>query len=230
MARTDAVLTHSTVEADLLGEALPEVPAYHFPLIHDPEPTPSEFDQRIGVGFIGGFGHPPNSDGVDWFLDAIWPLVRAQKPDTRFVLAGSKMPERYKALHGQDGIDVLGFVESLPGFFDQIKLSVAPLRFGAGAKGKVAASLAYGTPCVTTPIGAEGMGVQAGQDIEVAETAEDLAAQIVRLLDDEDHWKTRRDAGLAFAQNHTSRAVVRQRLQTMLDGFESKTGLAKSAE
>ena len=228
--QVDAVLPHSTLEVEMLERDVPQTPAYLLPLIHDPEPTPSSFAERAGVGFIGGYGHPPNTDAVEWFVEAVWPLVRAQIPQARFALAGSKMPDHLKALNGQDGIEVLGFVESLTDFFDGIRVSVAPLRFGAGAKGKVAASLAYGTPCVTTPIGSEGMGMTAGRDIDVCETPEAIAETIIKLMTDEVAWQTRREAGLAFADHHTSRQVVRDRLESMLKAFAGDSALAKSAE
>lgn len=82
------------------------------------------------------------------------------------------MPDRYRKLDGRDGISVLGFVESLPDFFNRIRVSVVPLRVGAGAKGKVAASLAAGVPCVATPVGVEGMQLAADREIAVAETAD----------------------------------------------------------
>ncbi|MEO1039953.1 MAG: glycosyltransferase [Pseudomonadota bacterium] len=229
MRAADLVLTHSTAERDILADALPGEPVMHLPLIHDPEPTPADFAERAGIGFIGGFGHPPNADAVDWFLTAVWPKVRAALPDARFVLAGSKMPDRYTALDGKDGIEVLGFVERLEDFFNRVRLTVAPLRFGAGAKGKVAASLAMAAPCVATPIAAEGMGLEAGRDIAVAESAEALAEALVELYSDEARWRAMREAGLKFAEAQTSRAVVRRRMNEMLSalGLDAEPNVMK---
>ncbi|WP_440958858.1 glycosyltransferase [Oceanicaulis sp. LC35] len=212
----DAVLPHSDVEIDLLKAETPQTASFKLPLIHDPAPLATGFHGRAGVGFIGGFGHPPNADAVDWLLAEIWPKVRAQKPDARFVLAGSKMPDRFKSLNGRDGIEVLGFVESIEDFFGTVRASVAPLRYGAGAKGKVAASLALGTPCVTTSVGAEGMGLTSGVDVLVSDDSDGLARHILAMLDDENRWNELRQAGLDFARRETSREVVRARLSGML--------------
>jgi GT2 family glycosyltransferase/glycosyltransferase involved in cell wall biosynthesis len=212
----DAVLPHSTLELELLASEAPETPAFHLPLIHDPEPTPAAFSDRAEVGFIGGYGHPPNVDAVDWFLESIWPHVRAAQPDARFLLAGSKMPDRFKAMHGRDGVEVLGFVETLSDFFNGVKITVAPLRYGAGAKGKVAASLAMGVPCVSTSIGEEGMGLSAGNDLLVADEPQAFAEAVADLISNEARWNELREAGLAFADRATSRAVVRRQVQTMI--------------
>ncbi|WP_022700436.1 glycosyltransferase [Oceanicaulis alexandrii] len=212
----DAVLPHSDTEIALLDEEAPETPAFKLPLIYDPEPIAAGFHRREGIGFLGGFGHPPNVDAVDWFLSDVWPEVRAQKPDARFVLAGSKMPDRFKALDGKNGVKVLGFVETVDIFFSEVRASVAPLRYGAGAKGKVAASLALGTPCITTPIGAEGMGLTPGVDVLVSEDAKGFVRHILAMLDDENRWNDVRQAGVEFARRETSREVVRARLSDML--------------
>ncbi|WP_421860372.1 glycosyltransferase [Oceanicaulis sp.] len=212
----DVVLPHSDAEIALLDEEAPQTPAFKLPLIFDPEPIPAGFHRRDGIGFLGGFGHPPNVDAVDWFLSEIWPEVRAQKPDARFVLAGSKMPDRFKALDGKAGVKVLGFVETVDEFFGQIRASVAPLRYGAGAKGKVAASLALGTPCVSTMIGAEGMGLTPGVDVLVSDDPKGFARHILAMLEDENRWNDVRQAGVEFARRETSREVVRARLSDML--------------
>ena len=216
MGTVDLVLAHSTVEIDILGKSLGAQCVHHLPLIHDPEPTPASFSQRSGIGFLGGYGHPPNVDAVDWFVAKIWPLVRAECPEATFLIAGSKMPKRFKSLHGKRGIEVLGFIESLPDYFNSIRLSIAPLRFGAGAKGKVAASLAMGIPCVATDIAAEGMGLDAGQNILIGDSAEAFAAHVAKLYQDEAGWGALRSAGLAFAETSTSRKVVRNRIESML--------------
>ncbi|MEA1943259.1 MAG: glycosyltransferase [Pseudomonadota bacterium] len=215
MAAVDLVLTHSTVERDILAEALGPEKVMLLPLIHDAAPTPAAFSERRSIGFLGGFAHPPNVDAVDWFLDEVWPRVREVDDTAEFALAGSKMPDRFRKLHGRDGITVLGFVESLEAYFNAIRVSVVPLRVGAGAKGKVAASLAAGVPCVSTPVGVEGMQLAANREIAVAETAEALAAQILQVFEDEAAWRRYRDHGLAYADRVTSRRALREQIGEM---------------
>lgn len=217
MAAVDLVLTHSTVELEILQAALGADKVMLLPLIHDAEPTPAGFAERRSIGFLGGFGHPPNVDAVDWFLDEVWPRVRAVDDKAEFALAGSKMPDRYKRLDGRDGISVLGFVESLPDYFNRIRLSVVPLRVGAGAKGKVAASLAAGVPCVSTSVGVEGMQLEAGREVAVADTADALAAQILQVFEDETEWLRYREQGLAYADRVTSRRALRAQILAMTE-------------
>ncbi|MEP3071931.1 glycosyltransferase [Maricaulis sp.] len=225
MAAVDLVLTHSTVELEILQAALGADKVMLLPLIHDAEPTPAGFAERRSIGFLGGFGHPPNVDAVNWFLDEVWPRVRAVDDKAEFALAGSKMPDRYKRLDGRDGISVLGFVESLPDYFNRIRLSVVPLRVGAGAKGKVAASLAAGVPCVSTSVGVEGMQLEAGREIAVADTAEALAAQILQVFEDEAEWRRYREQGLAYADRITSRRALRAQILAMTE----RLGMARSS-
>jgi len=215
MAAVDLVLTHSTVERDILAEALGAEKVMLLPLIHDAAPTPAAFSERRSIGFIGGFAHPPNVDAVDWFVEEVWPRVREVDDQAEFALAGSKMPERFRKLDGRDGISVLGFVESLEEYFNAIRVSVVPLRVGAGAKGKVAASLAAGVPCVSTPVGVEGMQLAANREIAVADTADALAAQILQVFEDEAAWRRYRDHGLAYADRVTSRRALREQIGEM---------------
>lgn len=217
MAAVDAVLPHSRVEIDLLKDALPGARTHLLPLVHDPAPTPAPFDERVEVGFIGGFGHPPNADGLAWFMDAVWPIVRREAPDARLVIAGSKMPDSVKKLDGKHGVEVLGFVDQLEDLFNRVRLTIAPLRFGAGAKGKVAASVAFGVPCVSTSVGVEGMGLTPEAECKVADTPEAFAAAILELSSDPYRWTAMRSAGLVFAETHTSRRVVREQISALLD-------------
>jgi SAM-dependent methyltransferase len=99
---------------------------------------------------------------------------------------------------------VRGFVPDLGALLDGVRLTVAPLRYGAGIKGKIATSLSHGVPCVTTPLGAEGMGLEHGRDVLVAESTEALAAAIVRVYHDQGLWESLSKNGLAFVREHYS--------------------------
>src|SRR5690606_33841084 len=113
-----------------------------------PQPMTVPFEARKDILFLGGFGHQPNVDAVKYFVREIWPMVCSRNPAMRFIIAGSDVPADLRALDGTDGIEVVGFVRDLGTIFDRVRLSVAPLRFGAGAKGKVAVSLAHGVPAI----------------------------------------------------------------------------------
>jgi GT2 family glycosyltransferase len=216
IASSDVTLVHSDHEQALLRQAAPGKDIVLFPLIHEPAETIAPLDHRDGICFVGGFRHPPNADGIRWFVDAVWPLVRASAPQARLYVAGSHMPAEVRALAAVPGVTICGFIENLDAFLDQRRVSVAPLRYGAGAKGKVAGSLARGVPTVCTSIAAEGMGLQAGVNVLVGDTPQALAAHILVLLDDEAQWRRFSAAGLAYARAMTSRASAHQRMAGLL--------------
>jgi GT2 family glycosyltransferase len=213
----DVALVHSTYELELLQQALPGTTVDLFPLIHDPVEYVVPLPEREGVCFVGGFRHPPNADGIRWFVETTWPLVRAVVPDARLYIVGSHMPPDIRDLEGRLGVHAVGFVDDLERFLARRRLSVAPLRYGAGAKGKVAGSLAQGVPVVSTPIGAEGMQLSPGENVLVGGTPEELAGHVVTLLTDDHAWDRMSEAGIVYARDVTSRAMARQRLRSILD-------------
>mgnify|MGYP001744139759 FL=1 len=134
---------------------------------------------------MGGFAHPPNLDAVLWFLKEVFPKIRAEEP-VNFYVAGSKVPEELKALHSpENGIHILGFVsdERLRELYENCRLVVVPLRYGAGVKGKVIEALYYGAPVLTTSIGAE--GIPAAETVmEIEDSAPRFAEAALRLYRD----------------------------------------------
>jgi len=195
MRAADATIVTSDHERDLL---LPEIDPAKLVLLRwitRPLPVPQGFAGRRDICFVGNFRHPPNLDGVQWFLAEVFPLVRAVLPGLRLKLAGSDMPPALRDL-AADGVDVLGWVADLAGLFGQMRLSVAPLRFGAGFKGKVATSLAHGLPVVGSSISLEGTGLADGDGVAVADAPADFAAAIVRLHEDAALWQAQSARGL----------------------------------
>lgn len=136
-----------------------------------------------GFSILGNFSHAPNSDAALWLAEEIMPLVWRQRPDIRCVIAGADIPEQIRQL-AAPSIEVIGHVPDCGALFDKVRLSIAPLRFGAGVKGKILDSLGAGVPCVMTPIAAEGMELPRDFTDATGETAEALAALIISLHDD----------------------------------------------
>jgi len=217
VGRVDVALVHSDYERTLLREALPDREIALFPLVQDPAGTIAPLAGRDGVCFVGGFRHPPNADAIRWFVETTWPRVLAAVPDARLDIVGSHMPADIRALGELPGVRAVGFVEDLEGFLARRRLTIAPLRYGAGAKGKVAASLAQGVPAVCTPVAAEGMLLSPGEDVLVGETPEALADHVIALLRDDALWQRLSAAGLDYARRVTSRDSARERLRALLD-------------
>lgn len=158
-----------------------------------------DYEASSNIMFVGGFNHPPNLDGVRWFLEEIFPRVLSEIPDIKIHIAGSHMPEALRSL-ASDNVVIHGFVsdKELEDLYRSTVLSVVPLRFGAGVKGKVLEGMYQGTPVVTTTIGAEGIA-NGSEAITIVDSSEDFAEAIVALY---------RDRGLVKRLAEKSRDLV----------------------
>jgi hypothetical protein len=197
---------------DLVPEAVVETLPNVFPVPAGDRPGPAG---RHGLLFVGGFWHLPNGDAVLWFVEHVWPLIRARAPGVVFRIAGADPTPEVLALGRLPGIEVLGQIGDLMPLFDAARVFVAPLRFGAGMKGKVGQSLINGLPVVATPIGAEGMSLVDGEHLLVAETAEAFAEAVLSLLRDDALWCGLQADGRALIEATLSEAVVARRLETL---------------
>lgn len=221
ISRCDLNLVHSLAEQELLQADAPDAPCVLFPLVHDPVDVCAPLSGRDGVCFVGGYRHPPNADGIVWFVENIWPMVLARDPSHRLYIAGSSMTDEVKALALHPNVEVVGFVEDLEGFLAQRRVAIAPLRFGAGAKGKVAVSLANGLPVVSTPVGAEGMQLEAGLNVLLADSEQDFAAALLEALGDDARWQALSREGIRYAAEVTSRASASRRVGEILGRLAS---------
>jgi GT2 family glycosyltransferase len=197
---SDASIVHSTAEFDLIRPELPDAKLHVYPLIMDVQGTSKTFSERRDIVFVGGYQHAPNVDAVQYFVAKIMPLLRQQLPSVRFYAVGSKPPAEIKALASDDVI-IAGFIEDLAPLLDKMRVSVAPLRYGAGIKGKIGSAMAAGLPVVATTLAAEGMSLTDGENILVADGAEQFAEAIVRLYQNELLWKEISKNGVNFADN-----------------------------
>ena len=146
-----------------------------------------KFEERKGLIFIGSFVHHPNEDGILWFVNEIMPLVWKVDPDIEITLLGAN-PTQNILLLSSDRVFVKGYIHDVSDYFESAKVFVAPLRYGAGMKGKIGHSLEYGLPVVTTDIGAEGMGLIDGENALIANTEEEFAEAILALYKNKDTW------------------------------------------
>lgn len=203
----DATVVHSSEEQQLLGQET-GCPGkiFLFPWAIDIPRTESGWEVRDGLVFVGGFQHPPNVDAVLHFADNIWPLVRRKIPAAVFRVVGSRVPSQIRDLHG-NGIEVLGFVSDLTSLMNRSRLMVAPLRFGAGIKGKIGTALSHGLPVVTTSIGAEGMDLLPGEGVRVADDPVAFADLVADLYGNPDVWERESRGAVEFARRRYSLAA-----------------------
>jgi glycosyltransferase involved in cell wall biosynthesis len=207
----DAVITHSSYEQALLRREVPEANVHLVPWEVPAQPTTVPFAERSGVVFIGSFGHAPNLDAAHFLVETVMPLVWAEDPTIACLLVGSDLPAslRTAALREPAGrVVVLGRVPQLAQVWDRVRLSVAPLRFGAGLKGKVLDSLAAGIPCVCSPMAAEGMDLPFDLSGLVADTPASLAAVILHVHNDAADNAGMAASGLAWVRQALSAARI----------------------
>jgi GT2 family glycosyltransferase/glycosyltransferase involved in cell wall biosynthesis len=203
MRKVDCIITPSAFEAEILRRELPDIPTRVLPIMTDLEGTEVGFAARRDVCFLGGYSHPPNIDAVRFFVDEIFPLLKAKEPRLRFIVAGANPTPELLAL-ARDDIEVTGMIDDLRDVFDRARVFVCPLRIGAGAKGKVASAMSYGLPVVSTSIGAEGMGLVDGQTVLVADTPAAFAASCLRLYRDRALWERMSAASLDLVREVAS--------------------------
>lgn len=201
---SDITLLVSNVEKELISNLVPSAKTIVMPIPRHIPGRSNGFDNRKGLLFLGGFQHLPNVDAVEYFLEEIWPLIRKDHAEISFIIAGSNMPAHFYSMDGKDGIRVLGYVKDLSDLFENIRISVAPLRYGAGVKGKIVTSLSYGVPCVATSIAAEGMGLKDGENILIADSPNRFVESILRIYKSPDIWENLSTNGLAFVKEKYS--------------------------
>ena len=170
----------------------------------------TSFVQRSGILFIGSYNHPPNVDAVKWLCQEIMPLVWQINPQIAVTLLGNNPNAEVRAL-ASDRVTVTGYIDDVSPYFLSHKLSVSPLRYGAGMKGKIGQSLEYGLPVVSTKVGTEGMNLTPERHILEANTAIEFAQQILRLDGDRELWNSM-SSNAAEAIAHLTPAAVRQDL------------------
>lgn len=203
----DATLVVSSTEQELLQAEEPGARIFRMPLARTLTPPRQSFTARHGIGFIGGFEHAPNVDAVRWFLADVWPALRQKMPDARMTIVGRGLPDDIQAMCTA-GVLYLGPLPRIDTWLESLRATVAPLRFGAGAKGKVASSLAAGVPCVATPVAVEGMGLTHDRDVMVATTPQEFVTQLGVLLRDQATWERHSRAAFEYAQQTLGPASV----------------------
>jgi GT2 family glycosyltransferase len=162
--------------------------------------------------FIGGFQHPPNIDAVLFFLKEIYPLVSERLGDAKFYIIGDKVPPEIVAL-ATEKVIVAGLQRDVRPFFDSVRLSVAPLRFGAGVKGKINQSMAFGVPVVASSVAVEGTELRDGEDILVADEPEDFARAMIELYESEELWNRLSENGIKKTRAFYSTDAARKKLE-----------------
>ena len=215
IAKADVTLVVSPIEQKLLAAALPQARVRVLSNVHELLPGGKPWAERDGLVFIGGFQHPPNTDAVLWYAREILPHVRRLLPGVKTTIVGADPPATIRALAADDLV-ITGYVPDVAPWFTGCRVSIAPLRYGAGVKGKVNLAMSYGLPVVATPASVEGMSLTPGDDVLVADGAAAFAEAIARLYGDQALWERLAAGGRANIRTHFSRDVARAALEELL--------------
>jgi glycosyltransferase involved in cell wall biosynthesis len=189
-AQADALMTVSDKERDLLDDFVGKR-AYTLPLVEDVARSPHPVDARRGMMFVGNFRHLPNREAVEHLCRDVLPLVDRSLLELHpLTVLGNWLDQiRLDVDPGNPAVNLVGWVPSVRPYLERARLSVVPLRYGAGVKGKVIQSMMAYTPVVTTPIGAEGLDLVQEENALIGSDAADLAAGITRMLTDDALWE-----------------------------------------
>jgi GT2 family glycosyltransferase/glycosyltransferase involved in cell wall biosynthesis len=212
--QSDETWVVSRTEQQLLEEKWPEKSIQLVSNIVDVSGSKTPFTLRRDWLFIGGFQHPPNTDAVLFFIKEIYPLLSERLGDAKFYIIGDKAPPEIVAL-ASEKIIVAGLQRDARSFFDSVRLSVAPLRFGAGVKGKINQSMAFGVPVVATSVAVEGTDLCDREEILVADEPEEFARALIELYESEELWNRLSENGIAKTRALYSTDAARKNLELL---------------
>ena len=215
IAKADVTLVVSDVERALLRELAPASRVMLLSTIHEPAAQVASWERRRGIVFVGGFEHPPNVDAMRWYAREIVPHLRRLLPAVTTYVIGSRVTASIEAL-ASDEMKILGYVPDIAPYLDGCRVSISPLRYGAGVKGKINTAMSHGLPVVATTPSIEGMHLADGVDVLVADAPDAFAAAVARLHEDRALWERLSAGGLDNVARHFSRDVARDALSALL--------------
>ena len=210
--QADETWVVSSTEQRFLQEKWPDKSIQVVSNIVDVPGSKTPFALRRDWLFIGSFQHRPNVDAVLFFVQEIYPSVSARLRDAKFYIIGDNAPPEIVALANKN-IVVTGLQRDARPFFDSVKLSVAPLRFGAGVKGKINQSMGFGVPVVATSVAVDGTELRDREDILVADEPEDFAQALVDLYESEQLWTRLSENGIRKTREINSAEAAREKLK-----------------
>jgi glycosyltransferase involved in cell wall biosynthesis len=206
--KADMTLVVSHVEMELLNRLAPDARVMLLSTIHESVDIGRPFAEREGIVFIGGFRHPPNTDAVLWYAKEILPRIRERLPGVKTYIVGMEPPPTVSALVAADFV-VTGYVPDIAPYLTDCRVSISPLRYGAGVKGKVNHAMSYGLPVVATTPSIEGMHLTPDMEVLVADDPAAFADAVVRAYTDQALWTLLSQGGRDNVSKHFSRDVAR---------------------
>jgi len=202
MEKSDLTILTSKEEAKILHKEDESLKFILLANIHAYEGIIPNFEDRKNLFFVGSFKHPPNIDSAKYLVEEIFPRIKQKLGDIKLFVVGSNPTEEIKRLSSEDVI-VTGYVKDLGNYYNESKLMLSPIRFGAGIKGKITQSLGRGLPVITTTVGSEGIDLTDGENCMISDNPEDFAKKVVQVYDDKELWNNISKNGLQTAKNYS---------------------------
>ncbi|QKX03523.1 glycosyltransferase family 4 protein [Aquimarina sp. TRL1] len=215
--RSDCSLIISEHEIDLLKNTflIPENQLCYYPLTYpeinrETKNSWASYDHRKHFITIGNFRHAPNWNSIRYLKEKIWPAIRAKLPDAALHIYGSYPPEKALQLHhASSGFLIKGWAKNAADVMGKARVCLAPLQFGAGIKGKLIDAMRYGTPSITTVIGAEGMQGEADWNGFITDTPEKLAQAAIYLYTHKNIWEQSQQNGIEIINTRFQESAFR---------------------
>ncbi|ESP94726.1 MULTISPECIES: glycosyltransferase [Pseudoalteromonas] len=224
--RCDLSLIISDYELELLTNTFNVSPRLllHLPFLVDLTQIPSQlpsFDERKHFMTIGNFRHAPNWDSV-LYLQKLWPTIKKRLPDAELHIYGSYPPKKATALHNpKTGFLIKGWADDAIDVMKHSRVCLSPLRFGAGIKGKFLEAMLTQTPCVTTPVGAEGMHGALPWHGAIAANEKEFIDEAVELYSNESYFKQAQSNGLNILSDRYDKSALYRRLECKISTIQS---------
>lgn len=217
--RADMVVAVTDEDAAVLTSDVPGLRVRIIPNIHSLHLS-DKIPEKNRLVFVGGFSHAPNIDAVLHFCNEIMPLIREEVHGIKVDIVGSNPTSEVYALTSEH-INVTGHVPSITPYLHNSYISIAPLRYGAGMKGKIGEAMAHGRPVVTTPIGAQGMGLKHRENILISDSPAGFAECVMELIENEELYKKIQRNGIKYIEENYTIEQVRKHVNRIVEELES---------
>jgi glycosyltransferase involved in cell wall biosynthesis len=205
---SDLIWCNSSEDKRVMESGVPGKRIEVVPTIHELHSEGKTFEDRRDLLFIGNLAHRPNSDAVHFFMGEIYPLLQRSLPEVQLFIVGDNATAEILA-YASDHVTVTGYLPDIEPLLQGCRVFIAPLRFGAGVKGKIGEAMSYALPVVTTSIGAEGFGLENGVNALIADTPESFAAGVKRLYSEKQLWQTlAHNSRQHLAKNFTPQVIA----------------------
>ncbi|MEM9773002.1 MAG: glycosyltransferase family 4 protein [Chloroflexota bacterium] len=222
----DGVLTVSEKEARMVNDMINRPGFAH--AVQDYEELAASslsFYERRGIYFIGNFRHTPNIDAAKFLCEEIYPLLDREllERDPIYIIGNAPQDEILDMVEKLPNVHITGWVPSVIPYIENAKITLLPLRFGAGTKRKFIQALMVGTPSISTDIGAEGLGLIPETHFILANTATEFAESIKSLTNNESKWNKVASAGREHIVKYQSQSYAMKKFKSILDSFLAKS-------